>query len=85
MDCDMTRDEVIAKLIPIMMSVFDEDNIAYSDALAADDIAEWDSLSHIRFMVAVENAFGIRFATGDIENFQNVGELVSAIVSRTAA
>jgi acyl carrier protein len=78
----MTRDQVIVKLVPIMEDIFDEDQLQYSDALSAAQIEEWDSLSHIRFMVAVERAFSIRFSTGEIEMFRNVGELVSAIVSK---
>lgn len=79
----MTRDEVIAKLVPIMEDIFDEDDLAYADSLTADDIAEWDSLSHIRFMVAVERGFGCRFSTGEMELFKNVGDLVDAITAKT--
>ena len=81
----MTRDEVIGKLVPLMEDVFDEDDIVYADTLTANDIPDWDSLSHIRLMIAVERAFGVRFATGDIEDLRNVGDLVSAIQSKTAA
>lgn len=81
----MTREDVIGGLVPLMEDVFDEDDLEYSDALTADDIAQWDSLSHIRLMIAIERAFGIRFGTGEIESFANVGELVSAIQSKTEA
>lgn len=81
----MTRDAVIAKLVPIMEDIFDEDEIAYTDDLTAEDIAEWDSLSHIRFMVAVERVFSIRFSTDEIEHFKNVGEMVDAIIAKTGA
>jgi len=78
----MTREEIIARLVPIMEDVFDEDDIDYADSLTADDIAEWDSLSHIRFMVAIERAFDVHFSTGEIERFKNVGELVEAIAAK---
>lgn len=78
----MTRDEVIERLVPVMEDVFDEDDLEYSDSLAADDIEEWDSLSHIRFMIAVEKEFGVRFSTGEIEGFENVGQLVDALVAK---
>lgn len=78
----MTRDEVIERLVPIMEDVFDEDGIEYSDSLTADDVQEWDSLSHIRFMVAVEKEFGVRFSTAEIEGLTNLGELVDALVAR---
>jgi acyl carrier protein len=81
----VTRVDVIARLVPLMEDIFDEDDLVYSDSLTADDVAEWDSLSHIRFMVGIERAFGIRFATGEIEHFKNVGDLVTAITTKTAA
>jgi len=79
------RNDVIAKLVPLMEDIFDEDGLVYSDSLTADDVAEWDSLSHIRLMVAIERSFRIRFATSEMENLKNVGELVDAIVTKTAA
>jgi acyl carrier protein len=78
----MTRDSVIARLIPIMEDVFDEDNLVYADEMTAESVAEWDSLSHIRFMVSIERAFGFRFSTGEIEQYRNLGELVSAICAK---
>lgn len=80
----MNREDVIAKLVPIMEDIFDEDDLVYADDLTAEDVAEWDSLSHIRFMVAIERAFEIRFSTGEIEQFKNLGELVSAISAKAA-
>ena len=78
----MVRDEVIKRLLPIMEDTFDEDKVVYVDSLSADDIEEWDSLSHIRFMVAVEREFSVRFSTSEIEGFKNAGELVDALLGR---
>ena len=78
----MLRSAVVEKLLPIMEDIFDEDDLTYDDSLTADDIAEWDSLSHIRFMIAVERKFNVRFATGEIEKFKNIGELVDAITAK---
>jgi acyl carrier protein len=76
----VVRDEVIKRLVPIMEDTFDEDKVVYADSLSADDIEEWDSLSHIRFMIAVEKEFGVRFSTSEIEGFKNAGELVDALL-----
>lgn len=45
----------------------------------AHDIEEWDSLSNIRFMVAVEGRFKIRFSNRELEALQNVGDLVDLV------
>ena len=51
--------------------------------LSAKDVAEWDSLTHISLMVAVEKAFGVRFRVGEVETTQNVGEFSDLIIKRT--
>ncbi len=77
----MRREEIIARLMPVMHDTFDDDDIAYSDALTAADVGDWDSLSHIRFMVAVEQEFRIHFSGAEIEGFKSLGDLVTAIAN----
>ena len=80
----MQRADITEKLSEIMEDVFDVDDLEYEDGLSAADIEEWDSLSNIRFMVAVEKAFSIRFSNSEIEGLQNVGEMADLIVSKLA-
>ncbi|MGF7151727.1 acyl carrier protein [Sphingomonas zeicaulis] len=64
----------------IMIDVFDlDDDFELTADTSADDIDEWDSLSHIRLVVAVERQFGIKFKNSEIEGLKNVGELVAVI------
>ena len=79
----MERAEVITRVVDLMHDIFDDDDIQYADSLTAEDVEEWDSLSNVRFIVSIEQAFGIRFSVGEIEGFKNVGELVDKIVERT--
>jgi len=51
---NMSRDDIIETLTEIMCDLFDLDDLDYADSLTADDVEEWDSLSHVRFVVAVE-------------------------------
>lgn len=76
----MSRDEVVQIVIEIMRDVFDLDDLDYSDSLSAADIEEWDSLSHIRFVVAIEKRFNFRFTSSEIEGLDNVGQLVDKVV-----
>jgi len=80
----MERAAITEKLSELMMDVFDLDELDYSDTLSAADIEDWDSLSNIRFMVAVEKDFGIRFSNSEIEGLQNVGEMVNLLERKTA-
>jgi acyl carrier protein len=78
----MERIEITAKLAEIMEDVFDLDEIEYADSLSARDIEEWDSLSNIRFIVAAEKEFSIRFTNSEIEVLDNVGQLADLILSK---
>lgn len=78
----MEREAITEKLAEIMEDVFDVDDLEYDDGLSAADIEEWDSLSNIRFMVAVEKAFGIRFTNSEIEGLENIGQMADLIQTK---
>jgi acyl carrier protein len=78
----MSREEGAARLIEVMRDVFDVDDLEYRDTLVADDVEGWDSLSHVRFLVAVEMHFGFRFTSSEIDGFKNAGEMLDVIVRR---
>ncbi|MFN3424222.1 MAG: acyl carrier protein [Novosphingobium meiothermophilum] len=80
----MERSAITAQLTEIMIDVFDLDELEYRDDLSAADIEEWDSLSNIRFMVAVEKEFGFRLSNSEIESLKNVGEMVDLIERKLA-
>jgi acyl carrier protein len=79
----MTQTEVIARMQPVFDSVFSEP-VKLSPDLAASDVPEWDSLTHVSLVLAVESAFGVRFRLGEVEMTRNVGEFADLIARRMA-
>ena len=77
----MNQAEIIAKLQTIFDTVFLE-AVVLTPATNAKDVPEWDSLTHISLMVAVEKAFSVRFRVGEVENTKNVGEFADLILKR---
>ena len=76
----MTREDVFSKLNEVFRDVFDDENITVTDATTADDIADWDSLTHITLIGSVEDEFDIKFPMKDVIGMKNVGEMVSKIL-----
>ncbi len=70
------------RLTEIFQEIFDNDDVVATPELSAHDVDEWDSLSHIRVIVTVEEAFGIRLSVSEISNLTNVGEMVALIESK---
>lgn len=73
------------RLHKVFVTVFDNNSIEFKPELTADDVDEWDSLSHINLMIAIELEFGIEFDQSEIQNFANVGELMASIEKKLAA
>jgi acyl carrier protein len=74
----MQDQEVMTRLKVVFSDIFDEE-MDLAEATTANDIEEWDSLTHVSLVVAIEKEFGIRFGTGEVEKAKNVGELKSLI------
>lgn len=78
----MTEQEVYARLTGIFHDVFDDAELEVRPELTAADVAEWDSLSHVRLILSVEREFQTRFPVTEIANLRNVGEFVALIRRR---
>jgi acyl carrier protein len=71
---------IIEELIPIFRNVLDDDEIIITSSTTAQDIDGWDSLAHIRLIVAIEKYFGLRFTAAEIYDIENVGEMTDLIL-----
>jgi len=80
----MSTDAIYAKLTNIFHDVFDNEDIIVTPQLTAADVDEWDSLTHIRLVVAVEKKFGLKFSAAEVGRMKNVGEFVSLIQAKAA-
>ncbi len=75
----MTKEAIIEKLNEIFRDVFDDESIEVTDEMTAEDIEDWDSLTHLTMISEVESAFGMRFKMKDISTMKNVGEMIALI------
>ena len=78
----MEKTEILAKLQEIYRDVLDNEDIALTNETTADDIDEWDSLTHVQLVVAIEKDFKIKFTSKEILSWQNVGNLVDCIANK---
>jgi acyl carrier protein len=50
--------------------------------MTADDVEEWDSITHLLLILASDKEFGIRFESSEIANAANVGEFVELVAAK---
>lgn len=69
------------KLQEIFRRILRIPDLTLTDALTADEVPGWDSISHVRLMVAVEEAFKLKFSASQLAMLENVGDLKQLIRS----
>jgi acyl carrier protein len=78
----MNEADIYENLTEIFRDVFDDESITVVPTLTAKDVDGWDSLTHVRLIIAVERAFHLTFSTSEIAGLERVGDLVAIIQSR---
>lgn len=78
----MEKSQILAEVQTIYRDVLDNEEIVLASETTADDIEEWDSLTHIQLIVAIEKHFKIRFTSREILSWQNVGQLIDSIAAK---
>jgi acyl carrier protein len=79
------QDHILQRLTAVFRDVLDLDGLELKLTTTANDVEGWDSLAHVRLMVATEQEFKVRLTTVEVSSLKNVGELVSAIAEKTTA
>jgi acyl carrier protein len=84
-DGRMNKSEIWDKATTIFRETLDVDGLVLTPELTARDVERWDSFNHILLVVAVEQAFGIKFDTGEIDGLENVGQFMDVIERKVSA
>src|SRR5262249_12656311 len=78
-------DTLTEKLTQIFREVFDSDTLTLRDDMVASDVDGWDSLNHVKLVVAIETAFKMRFATREVVGWKNVGQMKKSLQAKVKA
>ncbi len=68
--------EILDRLQPIFREVLENDDLVITEMSSAKNIENWDSLAHINLVSVIEQEFKIRFALGELETLNNVGDMI---------
>ncbi|MBC7643005.1 MAG: acyl carrier protein [Flavobacterium sp.] len=79
---NLDRKEILEQINTIFIDTIDNEDVVLSENTKADDVEEWDSLSHIQFVVGIEKHFKIRFTSSEIQRWNNVGEMIDSLVEK---
>lgn len=78
----MNNNEILEKVQEIFRDILDNDEIELTYETSANDVEDWDSLTHIQLIVAIEKSLKIKFTSKEILSWNNVGEMIECIQTK---
>ena len=75
-----------AAFYPVLTEVFRDvfmRDIALRPEMTAKDVQGWDSFKQIEIIVALEERYGIKFHTKELDALNNVGDLARTLAQKT--
>lgn len=79
----MDTQTILNDLALIFQEVLKRDNIVLANETTAQDVDGWDSLTNMQLISRIEKKFNVRFTFRDIVKLKNVGDICSAIQTKT--
>jgi acyl carrier protein len=76
--------DILAELNGVFRQLFGNGIPTVTRQTTADDIEDWDSLTHMMLIAAVEKKFGVKFPLGELPQLQNVGDMTDSIEKKLA-
>jgi acyl carrier protein len=75
----MNPEEILSTVGNIIREVLEVPALEVTKDTSAADVDEWDSMTHIQLITAIEAQYKVRFALGELQALKNVGDMVSLI------
>jgi len=70
---------MLEQIQAIFRNVFEDESLMIQFSTTANDIAMWDSLTHIELIASIEEAFQLKFTFQEVMTFNSVGDMMQVI------
>ena len=81
----MTETEILAALTEVLREAFGDDALTVTPETTAKDVPGWDSIRMVSILIAVEDRFGIKTRSREIDRLRSVGDFVALIRAKQEA
>lgn len=78
----MEKTEIIDQLTEIFKKTFNDETLVLINDMTANDVDNWDSLSHMLLISDIETNFSIKFKLRELNKLKNVGVLIDFIETK---
>ena len=77
-------DNLLEELQTIFRYILDQPGLVLTRASNANNVEDWDSLSHINLVTSIEKRYKIKFTLGELQEMKDVGDMIDLIKVKLA-
>jgi acyl carrier protein len=78
----MERSKIENSIIEIFNDVFEIKDIVINDELSQKDVEDWDSIGHVRLVIAIQEEFNIDIPIEDTISLSTVGKIIDYVCQK---
>jgi len=75
----MDKEQIKKQIKKIASVVFEIEESSINENLAAGAIETWDSLGHLKFFLAIENHYNVKFSTDEIIQTTSLTQIIDKV------
>ncbi len=76
--------DIMTELNGVFRQLFEDESLVVTRTTTADDIDDWDSITHMILITAVEKKFGVKFSIAELTTLNMVGDLADLVEKKLA-
>ena len=80
----MASDDLLAGVQDVFRDVFDEPDLVITRESNAENVPDWDSMTHVNLVIAIEKRYKVKFALGELGELKDVGDLLDLLSKKLA-
>ena len=78
----MERSKIENSIIEMFNDVFEIKDIVINDELSQKDVEDWDSIGHVRLVIAIQEEFNIDIPIEDTISLSTVGRIIDYVCKK---
>jgi acyl carrier protein len=75
----MSHSDLLPGVQDVFRDVFDEADLVIDRRSDSDTLEDWDSMTHVNLIVAIEKRYKVKFALAELQSLKNVGDLLDVL------
>lgn len=75
----MSNEDILQTVSNIIREVLELPDLTVTKTTSAEEVDEWDSMTHLQIITTIEGHYKVRFALGELQALKNVGDMIELI------